>query len=159
VDYLIGFLRTTGIHLHTDPLTDTARVYNALVEIGQVPLEPPDVSGWPSGDAWAAAQPMLERTNVVAFAVKQLDNYATDITPLLPPGPPSPAALVDHIARTLDVQLTGTARNAMIDYVNSQWTNGQQVPFAYDPNNPEHVKMKTRGLVWMIAQYHAAHVR
>ncbi|HEX5138543.1 MAG TPA: DUF1800 family protein [Planctomycetota bacterium] len=159
VDYLIGFMRTTGIHLHDDPLTDTARVYNALVEIGQVPLEPPDVSGWPSGAAWAAAQPMLERTNVVAFAVKQLDDYATDITPLLPPGPPSPPALVDHLARTLDVQITGAARNEMINYVNSQWSNGQQVPFAYDPNNPEHVKMKTRGLVWMIAQYYAAHVR
>jgi hypothetical protein len=66
---------------------------------------------------------------------------------------------VDHLARMLDVDLTAAARTQMIGYVNSQWTNGQQVPFAYDPNNPEHVKMKTRGLVWMIAQYHAAHAR
>ncbi|MCK6461589.1 MAG: DUF1800 domain-containing protein, partial [Planctomycetes bacterium] len=159
VDYLIGLMRSTGIHLSPDPPTDAARVYLGLAEIGQIPLEPPDVNGWPSGAAWAGAQPMLERTNVVAFAVKQLDSYATDITPLLPPGPPSPQSLVDHLARTLDVDLTATARSEMIDYVNSQWSGGQQVPFAFDPDNPEHVKMKTRGLVWMIAQYHAAHAR
>jgi uncharacterized protein (DUF1800 family) len=159
VDYLVGFLRSTGTHLHPDPATDAARIYNALVEIGQIPLEPPDVSGWPSGTAWAGAQPMLERTNVIAFAVKQLDDYATDIVPLLPPGPPSPSALVDHIAQMLDADLTPLARSRMIEYVNSQWVNGQQVPFAYDPNNPEHVKMKTRGLIWMIAQYHDTQAR
>ena len=135
VDYLIGFMRTTGIHLHDDPITDAARVYTALTEIGQVPLEPPDVNGWLTGAAWAGAQPMLERTNVIAFAAKLLDDYATDVTPLLPPGPPSPPSLVDHLARMLDVDLTATARTQMIGYVNSQWTNGQQVPFAYDPNN------------------------
>lgn len=159
VDYLIGFMRTTGVRLSPDPPTDAARVYLALAEIGQIPLEPPDVNGWPTGAAWAGAQPMLERTNVVAFAVKQLDSYATDIAPLLPPGPPSPQSLVDHLARTLDVDLSATARSGMIEYVNSQWSGGQQVPFAFDPNNTEHVKMKTRGLVWMIAQYHAAHAR
>jgi hypothetical protein len=159
VDYVIGLLRTSGMKLHPDPLTNAARVQLALDYVGQSPLEPPDVNGWPPGISFTGAQPMLNRTNVVAFTVKQLDSYATDITPLLPPGSPAPDALVDHIARTLDVDLTETARDEMIDYVNSQWVGGQQVPLGYDPNNQDHVKAKTRGLMWMIAQYHDSHVR
>jgi hypothetical protein len=47
----------------------------------------------------------------------------------------------------------------MVEYVNSQWSNDQQVPFAYDPNDPTHVGAKTRGLLWLIAQYHDSHAR
>jgi uncharacterized protein (DUF1800 family) len=159
-DYVIGFLRTTGISLHEDPSTEASRGLLALEYVGQVPLDPPDVSGWPTGTAWTGAQPMLDRTNFLGLATTLLlDDYATGITPLLPPGPPSPQALVDHLAETLDVDLSANARTRMIEYVNSQWVNGQQVPFAYDPGNEDHVTMKTRGLLWMIAQYHDSHAR
>jgi hypothetical protein len=102
---------------------------------------------------------MLLRTNFLGFCASLLDDYEADITPLLPPGPPSPAALVDHLAETLDVDLSANARTRMIEYVNSQWVNGQQVPLAYDPDDPAHVQAKTRGLVWLITQYHDSHAR
>lgn len=66
---------------------------------------------------------------------------------------------MDHIAETLDVELSPNARTRMIEYVNSEWVNGQQVAFAYDPGDEDHVTMKTRGLLWMIAQYHDSHAR
>lgn len=159
-EYALGFLRTTGISLHDDPATEASRGLLALEYVGQIPLDPPDVSGWPTGTAWTGAQPMLDRTNFLGLtATLLLDDYDSDIAPLLPPGPPSAAALVDHLAETLDVDLSANARTRMIEYVNSQWVNGQQVPFAYDPDDEDHVTMKTRGLVWLIAQYHDSHVR
>jgi uncharacterized protein (DUF1800 family) len=158
VDYVFGFLRTTGVRLHpTNPATEASRIYNSLVELDQIVLEPPDVNGWPTGAAWAGAQPMLERTNFLALAVKALDDITLDIGPLLPPATPTPPVLVDHLARILDVSLTASARAELIDYVNSGWANGAETNFPYDPNNPDDVKRKTRGLVWMIAQYHDAH--
>ncbi len=158
--YVLGLLRTTGIRLHPDPTTEAARGLLSLEYVGQVPLDPPDVSGWPIGTAWAGAQPMLDRTNYLGLvSTIILNDYGTDIAPLLPPGPPSPQALVDHIAGTLDVDLSPNARAGMIEYVNSQWVNGQQVPFTYDPSDQDHVTMKTRGLLWMIAQYHDSHAR
>jgi hypothetical protein len=101
---------------------------------------------------------MIERTNFITFAIEQLDDYATQIAPLVPPaGQRSPSQLVDHIAAELDVQLSGNARSKAIAYVTTAESNGQTVPFAYDQNNNEHVKMKTRGLLFLIAQYHDAH--
>jgi len=116
------------------------------------------VSGWPVGEAWLSSQGMVERTNFITFAIEQLDDFDTQIVPLIPPaGQRGPTDLVDHIATVLDVQLSGNARSKAIAYVTSQESNGQTVPFAYDQNNNEHVKMKTRGLLFLIAQYHDAH--
>ena len=64
--------------------------------------------------------------------------------------------LVD-LATVLDVQLSGNARSKAIAYVTTQESNGQTVAFAYDQTNAEHVKMKTRGLLFLIAQYHDGH--
>ena len=36
-------------------------------------------------------------------------------------------------------------------------SGGTTVSFAYDQNNSEHVKMKTRGLLFLISQYYDAH--
>jgi len=157
VDYVFGFLRSTNIRLHPNIATNAARIRLALIDMDQVVLAPPDVSGWPSGLTWMGSQTMLERYNFLALAVKELDDQTGDILPLLPAPNPSPTELVDHIATLLDVQLSGNARSRYIEYVTSDWVGGQQVPFAYDPNNPDHVKLKTRGLIWMIAQYHDAH--
>ncbi|MFI5401755.1 MAG: DUF1800 family protein, partial [Planctomycetota bacterium] len=89
VEYVMGFLRSTGIRLHTDPATEAARGLLSCEYVGQIPLDPPDVSGWPSGTAWAGAQPMLDRTNFLGLtSTILLNEYEADIEPLLPPGPP-----------------------------------------------------------------------
>ena len=158
-EFVLEFLRTTNVDLHPSSIaTNTLRVVNELAAVGQMPLQPPDVSGWPAGNAWLSSQGMLERTNFITFAIEQLDDFNTQIVPLIPPaGQRSPTRLVDHISRVLDVQLSGNARSKAIAYVTTQESGGQTIPFNYVQNNNEHVKMKTRGLLFLIAQYHDAH--
>jgi len=160
VEYVLQFLRTADVDLHaTNLISNAARVESVLRnDLGQVPLEPPDVNGWPSGTAWLSSQGMLERTNFVTYAISFLDNFEAQIEPLLPPvGRRSPTQLVDHLAEILDVRLSGNARSACVAYVNSQESGGATIPFNYDQNNTDHVKMKTRGLLFLIAQYHDGH--
>jgi len=159
VEFVLGFMRTANVDLHpTSASTNTVRVVNELASMGQSPLQPPDVSGWPTGTAWLSSQGMIERTNFITFAIEQLDDFDTQIVPLIPPvNQRGPTQLVDHIASVLDVQLSGNARAKAIAYVTTQDSNGQTVSFAYDQNNSAHVKMKTRGLLFLIAQYHDAH--
>lgn len=162
VEYALTFLRSTEIELSPNITTNASRLRTALIAMGQVVLAPPDVSGWPSGLLWMAAQSQLERFNFVTQAVEELDDVALDIDPLLPPaGQRGPQELVDHLAALFDVQLSGNARAKLTEYVTTQnigdATNPNFVPFAFDPTNDAHLKMKVRGLVWMIAQYHDRH--
>jgi len=159
VEFSIGFLRTTEIDLAANNVgANTRRLYDRLVAMGQIPLDPPDVNGWPTGTAWLGAQTMVERFNFVNFSVEQLEDVPTQIDPLLPPvGQRDPSDLVDHIAGVLDVKLSGTARSRYIDYVTSALVGDQQVPAPFDPTDPDQLKNKSRGLIWMIAQYHDGH--
>jgi hypothetical protein len=65
--------------------------------------------------------------------------------------------MIDHLAGVLDVDLTTNARAHLIDYMNSQMVGGVVMPFSFDPTNDAHLKEKTRGLIWQIAQYHDGH--
>jgi hypothetical protein len=105
-----------------------------------------------------AAQAQIERINFLNFAVMQLDDVATQVEPLCPPrGQRSPSQLVDHLASLLDVQLSGNARTNLVEYVTSQVVGGNVVPLAFDPTNNQHLRMKVRGLLWQLGQYHDAH--
>ena len=158
VEYVVGFLRTTAIDLNANPGTNAANIRLRLERMGQVVLDPPDVNGWPDGTAWIGAQAMIERNNFLNFSVEQLRDFESDIEVLLPPpGERGPTELVTHLSGLLGVQLTGNGRGRCIDYVESQMSGGTIVPFDFDPTNEEHLKMKTRGLLWMIAQYHDGH--
>jgi uncharacterized protein (DUF1800 family) len=159
VEFVMGFLKTTEIDLHPfDIQQNTRRIYDRLIAMGQVVLDPPDVNGWPTGLSWMASQAQVERFNFLNFAVQQLDDVPSQIDPLIPPRSTiTPASLVDHIARLLDVQMSGNARNEAINYVTSQLVGDTVVPFSFDPNNDAHVKNKSRGLIYIIGQYHDAH--
>lgn len=159
VEFALEFMRTTGVDLHaTSNSTNTFLVNQQMAEMGQLVLDPPDVAGWPVGNAWLSSQGMLARTNFVNATIEGLDDFDTQIAPLVPPnGQRSPTQLVDHIARILDVQLAGNARTQLIQYVTTQEQGGSTVPFPYSQSNKEHVKMKTRGLLYLIAHYHDAH--
>ncbi len=62
VPWLVMSLRSTGADLTRlgRGATDQIRA------MGQLPLVPPDVSGWPSGAAWFTASSLIARTNVAA---------------------------------------------------------------------------------------------
>lgn len=148
VEYGVGFLRATNIAL------TNSQVRTLLTNMGQPPMDPPDVNGWEEGLAWMASQSMLERINFLNTSVSTLDNVPLEINPLLPPaGQRSPSQLVDHLSALLDVQLSGEARNRYIQYVTQALdAGGNVIPFAFDPNNNSHLVMKTRGLIYMIGQ-------
>ncbi|MHC4957095.1 MAG: DUF1800 family protein [Planctomycetota bacterium] len=151
IEFVIGFLRTTNVRLGNTMALDASRVRFWLGRIGQLPIDPPDVAGWPTGKAWLGSQAMLERTNFVNYAVLQLD-AAAQVDSLVPSGSGWGAAqLVDHLATHLDVTLSANARSKMIAYVN------EGVGPAFDPNDPTELKMKVRGLLWLIAPYHDGH--
>jgi uncharacterized protein (DUF1800 family) len=50
VEWMIGVVRSLGVHLDGDTLLREAAV--ALAALGQLPFYPPDVGGWPKGRAW-----------------------------------------------------------------------------------------------------------
>ncbi|MDH3591050.1 MAG: DUF1800 family protein [Planctomycetota bacterium] len=151
-EYVFQFLRTTGIDF------EPSRIRSALDVLLQRPLHPPDVDGWPTGEAWMGGQNMLERINFIRDVIERLDDVPTQIDPLVPPaGQRSPTELVDHIADTMGVELTEVARTEFITYVTTTLEDGAEVPFAYDPTNAGHLEMKTRGLLYLIAQYHNGH--
>jgi uncharacterized protein (DUF1800 family) len=67
VEWLVGMLRALGV-----PVSDDAtakRLLAGLRRLGQLPFYPPDVSGWPSGQAWmstAAAETRMQLATKVA---------------------------------------------------------------------------------------------
>jgi len=158
VEFGVGFLRTTDVDLNPNPATAAAALRGRLERMGQVVLDPPDVNGWPEGEAWLGSQAMLERVNFLNYSVMQLDSVPNQIEPLLPPvGSRSPLEMIDHLADVLDVDLTTNARAHLIDYMNTEMVGAVVMPFNFDPTNDAHLKEKTRGLIWQIAQYHDGH--
>ncbi|NJN14269.1 MAG: DUF1800 domain-containing protein, partial [Planctomycetes bacterium] len=65
IEYAVGFLRSTGL----DRGAVIPALRHHLEAMGQVPLDPPDVAGWPSGTAWFSAQSAIERVRFVGRAV------------------------------------------------------------------------------------------
>ncbi len=152
VEFVLQFLRNTDID------ATESRIRGALDSLQQEPLEPPGVEGWPRGSAWMGGQAMLERINFLRDVVRDLDDTPTQINPILPPvGQRSPGEIVDHLARLIGVELTVFARTAMIEYVTTELSGDVVVPFDFDPTDERDLRMKTRGLLYLLAQYHDGH--
>ncbi|MDJ0770550.1 MAG: DUF1800 family protein [Ilumatobacter sp.] len=62
IPWFVGALRVTG----APPERVIARARDHVREIGQLPMLPPDVAGWPTGEAWFTASSLIARTNVAA---------------------------------------------------------------------------------------------
>jgi uncharacterized protein (DUF1800 family) len=60
VEWLIGVVRTLGLTLDTVELHRTA--FDILTTLGQKPLYPPDVAGWPHGRAWVSTASFNSQT-------------------------------------------------------------------------------------------------
>ena len=75
-----------------------------------------------------------------------------------PAGQRSPARLVNHIANLTGVDLSAEAREDLEAYVTTTLdSGGQVVPFDFDPRNDTDLRMKARGLLYLIALYHDGH--
>lgn len=70
VDWLVGSARALGV-----PATDATvtEIKKALRQLGQVPLQPPNVAGWPHGAAWLSTASAQTRAAVAQRLVKAAD--------------------------------------------------------------------------------------
>ncbi|PQP41632.1 DUF1800 domain-containing protein [Mycolicibacterium austroafricanum] len=75
VDWLIGVLRAVKSPMKDIHVKTTAR---ALKTLGQLPFYPPDVGGWPSGQAWLSSAAMNIRLREAGKAIKDGDVSLVD---------------------------------------------------------------------------------
>ena len=59
---VVGMARVVGPEVLRD-----RRVVGALTQMGQVPLNPPNVKGWPGGRTWINTSTLFVRTNTAIF--------------------------------------------------------------------------------------------
>ncbi len=71
VEWLIGAVRAFRVPLSDD--TDAKRVAGVLRTLGQVPFYPPDVGGWPSGQAWMSTAAAQVRLAAITSLLKKAD--------------------------------------------------------------------------------------
>jgi len=107
------------------------RINQRLIDLDQALCEPPSVAGWPEAESFYGAQAMLERLNFLNEAVSNVRA-------------PLGAALPDDVAERLDITLTPEAREEMQAYLAA----GNPDPLA-----------KSRGLLYMVGQYHAGYLK
>jgi uncharacterized protein (DUF1800 family) len=107
------------------------RVNQRLVDLDQALCEPPSVAGWPEAEAFYGAQAMLARLNFLNEAVSHVQE-------------PLGALLPDDLSERLDIPLSPEAKEEMHAYLN----NGEPDPLA-----------KSRGLLYMVGQYHAGYLK
>jgi uncharacterized protein (DUF1800 family) len=60
MEWLLGVVRTLGLTLDSDEKAGTA--FDILTLLGQKPLYPPDVAGWPQGRAWVSTASITSQT-------------------------------------------------------------------------------------------------
>ncbi len=67
VEWVVGAMRS--LHVPTDDATLT-RAAGAMRALGQLPFFPPNVSGWPSGQAWLSTASAATRVQTAAFLAR-----------------------------------------------------------------------------------------
>ena len=83
IELVVGTIRLLGL-----PVPEKTRLARALQAIGQVPFDPPNVKGWPGGEAWITTNTLLMRQQILRRIVE-----ATTVAPMgepmrmAPPGP------------------------------------------------------------------------
>ncbi len=95
VEYVVGVLRMLGIRVDSGPGRSRDTLLGTLRALGQLPFEPPNVGGWPSGGAWLTTAAAQTRLTFAQWAVT-----AGDLGPVTSA---APASRVDAAARLLGV--------------------------------------------------------
>ncbi|HEX2887061.1 DUF1800 domain-containing protein [Vineibacter terrae] len=89
VELVVGTIRLLGL-----PVPEKTRLVRALQAIGQVPFDPPNVKGWPGGEAWITTNTLLMRQQILRRFVE-----ATTVAPMgdtMPMAPPRPGRRADR---------------------------------------------------------------
>ncbi len=83
VELIVGTVRVLGI-----PVPEKTRLVRAMQAMGQVPFEPPNVKGWPGGEAWITTNSLLMRQQILRRIVEATAVASADDGPdgMMPPG-------------------------------------------------------------------------
>jgi len=84
-----------ALHVKTDDAT-VRKAAGAMRALGQLPFCPPNVSGWPSGQAWLSTASATTRVQTAAMLARAGDLQAVQAAP--------PAGRVDTVAHLLGIQ-------------------------------------------------------
>lgn len=144
-EFVAGTLRTLRAKVRPDPLPQ------ALSDMGQELLNPPNVAGWPGGLAWMTSVTRLHRLNFAWECASGRDRDASvraDLRQFVKrlPRTGASAALVDRVTSRLGLRISPETRQQLIGYLDDvPPESGEPVPF--DPKDPEHADVKVRGLL------------
>lgn len=90
VEWFIGLCR--ALNITPSKLAKPEQVLNFLDKLGQVPFAPPNVGGWPSGEAWLTAASAQYRLQVAQYLLSQ-----GDLSPIKNTDPPLRFAAVGDL--------------------------------------------------------------
>lgn len=90
VEWFVGLCRALGIT--PSKLTKPEQAINFLDKLGQVPFVPPNVGGWPSGEAWLTAASAQYRLQIAQYLLSQ-----GDLSPIKSVSPPLRFAAVSDL--------------------------------------------------------------
>jgi uncharacterized protein (DUF1800 family) len=79
VEWAVGAVRQLGIDVLGTDVEVLARMRGGLRAMGQVPLRPPSVAGWPSGPAWLTTSSLQARLRVAAALAGALPDRTTAV--------------------------------------------------------------------------------
>ena len=78
VEWVVGAMRS--LHVTTDDDT-VKKAAGAMRALGQLPFFPPNVSGWPSGQAWLSTASATTRVQTAAFLARAGDLETVQVAP------------------------------------------------------------------------------
>jgi uncharacterized protein (DUF1800 family) len=110
VEWMVGAMRQLGVRVSglTDP--QQRQVLQVLNGLGQVPLQPPSVGGWPAGAAWLTTSATQVRLRAAQFLATRAEPATIDKLAAVPP-----AQRVDALARLLVVDTFTDRTRAVLD--------------------------------------------
>ena len=76
VELIVGTVRVLGL-----PVPEKTRLVRAMQAMGQVPFEPPNVKGWPGGEAWITTNTLLMRQQILRRIVEATSVASADDGP------------------------------------------------------------------------------
>jgi uncharacterized protein (DUF1800 family) len=79
VEWFISACR--ALELTPSQLKTSNQLFNYLDKLGQVPFNPPNVGGWPAGEAWLSSATAQYRLAFAAWLIKQSDLNALNQIP------------------------------------------------------------------------------
>ena len=94
VELVVGTVRLLGL-----PVPEKTRLARAIQAMGQIPFEPPNVKGWPGGEAWITTNTLLMRQQILRRIVEATSVASDDDGPggMTPPGMmPKPGRRADR---------------------------------------------------------------